>query len=94
MVAMCASLARRAVTPASLGCTWCAVFVNTAEGHPPTQQLSRLDCVKQLFHAFANRSMAYQYAHVIGLTLFGSDVVMSCEATELFVHFQVWCVNG
>ena len=71
-----------------------AVFCNTSEGFPPTECLSRLDVVKALFHALANRSMAYTYKHVIGLTLFGSDVRQTCDLTELFVNFQVPCAAG
>lgn len=67
-----------------------SVFCNTSEGFPPTERLSRLDVVKALFHSLANRSMAYTYRHVIGLTLFGSEVKRSCDLTELFVNFQVW----
>jgi len=50
--------------------------------------MTRLGAVKQFFHAFANRSMAYRYPHVIGLTLFGNAAKRSCELTELFVNFQ------
>ena len=67
----------------SLTCTrW------TVQGREPVQPLTRLGAVAQFFHAFANRSMAYRYPHVIGLTLFGDSAVRSCELTELFVNFQ------
>ena len=32
--------------------------------------------------------MAYHLPHLIGLTMFGSEVTQSCELTELFVNFQ------
>jgi hypothetical protein len=63
------------------------VFCNTDVGFPPSPPFSRLDVVKALFHALANRSMAYTYRHVIGLTLFASDVTRTCDLTELFVNF-------
>eukprot|EP00118_Oscarella_pearsei_P023373 m.279389 g.279389 ORF g.279389 m.279389 type:complete len:667 (+) comp40623_c0_seq3:1198-3198(+) len=50
--------------------------------------MSRISAVKQLFHAFANRSMAYNYPHVIGLTLFGSTVSVVSEVSELFESFK------
>ena len=52
------------------------------------EPLTRLGAVSAFFHAFANRSMAYRYPHVIGLTLFGDTAKRSCELTELFVNFQ------
>lgn len=55
-------------------------------------QLSRLDCVKQLLHAFANRSMAYDLPHAIGLTLIGAKssnrVTCVCPVTEAFENFK------
>ncbi|XP_065835771.1 uncharacterized protein [Oscarella lobularis] len=48
----------------------------------------RLNAVKELFHAFANRSMAYDHPHVIGLTLFGTTVAVASEVTELFESFK------
>lgn len=61
--------------------------------------MTRIGAVKQLFHAFANRSMAYNYPHVIGLTLFGSSVKVVSKVSELFESFKVnmfhstdwWC---
>ena len=50
--------------------------------------LSRLDIVKELFKTFADRSMAYNYHHVIGLTLFNKQVEVVSSVSEEFVHFQ------
>ena len=50
--------------------------------------LNRLDTVKQLFHAYANRSMAYNLPHVVGLTLFGSKVKVACPLTEAYESFK------
>ena len=51
-------------------------------------QLDRMDTVKQLFHAYANRSMAYNLPHVVGLTLFGSKVKVACPLTEAYESFK------
>ena len=53
-----------------------------------TVQLNRIDTVKQLFHAYANRSMAYNLPHVVGLTLFGSEVQVACPLTEAYESFK------
>ena len=67
----------------------CLLLVLTVDqGLPPMEPLTRLGAVSAFFHAFANRSMAYRYPHVIGLTLFGDTAKRSCELTELFVNFQ------
>ena len=50
--------------------------------------VTRLGAVKQLFHAFANRTMAYNLFHVIGLTVFATQVNCVSKVTELFEQFQ------
>ena len=55
--------------------------------------LSRLDIVKELFKTFADRSMAYNYHHVIGLTLFDEDVEVVSSVSEEFVLFQAVVQN-
>ena len=50
--------------------------------------MTRLQAVKQLFHAFANRSMAYNLHNVIGLTLFATDIKVHSRVTELFERFK------
>eukprot|EP01046_Picozoa_sp_COSAG06_P034093 COSAG06_NODE_3539_length_5209_cov_18.158513_5_plen_207_part_00 len=53
--------------------------------------LTRLDTVKQLFHAFSNRSQAYAFNHSIGLITFGSfssTQTFDCEITDLFERFK------
>ena len=49
--------------------------------------LSRLECVKHLFLAFANRCQAYAYATEIGLITFSSQVETPCPLTP---HFEVF----
>lgn len=50
--------------------------------------LDRIAVTKQLFHAFANRSMAYQTGVVIGLTQYGERPSRVVALTELFEHFK------
>ena len=50
--------------------------------------VSRLNAVKQLFHAFANRTMAYNLFHVVGLTVFASKLTCVSKVTELFEQFK------
>ena len=50
--------------------------------------VTRLGAVKQLFHAFANRTMAYNLFHVIGLTVFATKVTCVSKVTELFEQFK------
>jgi Mg-chelatase subunit ChlD len=51
-------------------------------------KLSKLDMAKQLFGAYANRSMASDHVHKIGLCLFGSDVSIAMELTRMFEGFK------
>ena len=44
--------------------------------------------MKQLFFAFANRHVAYQYKSVIGLTTFATEAKRWCHATENLGTFQ------
>ena len=50
--------------------------------------VSRLNAVKQLFHAFANRTMAYNLFHVVGFTLFANKLTYVSKVTELFEQFK------
>lgn len=51
-------------------------------------RLTRIQTVKQLFHAYINRSQAYNYANHIGLMLFGTNVDYTCKITPLFEVFR------
>eukprot|EP01012_Entosiphon_sulcatum_P032012 TRINITY_DN4074_c0_g1_i1.p1 TRINITY_DN4074_c0_g1~~TRINITY_DN4074_c0_g1_i1.p1 ORF type:complete len:1661 (-),score=246.09 TRINITY_DN4074_c0_g1_i1:94-5052(-) len=55
---------------------------------PPSQRLSRIDTVKQLFNAFVNRTQAYNCRNTVGLILFGSDVNVTCQLTPIFEDFR------
>ncbi|XP_062304322.1 uncharacterized protein LOC134008805 [Osmerus eperlanus] len=50
--------------------------------------MKRIDAVKELFHAFATRTMAYNLHHVIGLMTFGSLVQMVHAFTETLETFM------
>ena len=53
-----------------------------------SDNLSRLDVVKQCFVAMANRSMAYDLPHVIGLTTFNHKVDKALSMSEHFESFK------
>ena len=50
--------------------------------------LTRMDAVKQLFHAFCNRTEAYDLQHHVSLITFGSKVVEVCNFTSSFEKFK------
>ncbi len=50
--------------------------------------MTRLQAVKQLFHAFVNRTQAYEFATQVGLTLFGSAVAQRCPVTPVLSRFR------
>jgi ubiquitin-protein ligase len=52
------------------------------------RELCRIECVKQLFHAFVNRSQAYDYCNEIGLALFGDEVQVVCPISPVFEDFR------
>ncbi|XP_072047053.1 uncharacterized protein [Amphiura filiformis] len=49
---------------------------------------SRLSVVQQMFCTFADRSMAYNFQHVIGLVTFNSTPSVTGKLTEFFVEFK------
>ncbi|KAH3762366.1 ubiquitin-conjugating enzyme E2 [Pelomyxa schiedti] len=51
-------------------------------------RMTRLDIVKQLFNAFINRSLAYNYPVQIGLVLFSDEPSLECDITPLFEEFR------
>jgi hypothetical protein len=53
-----------------------------------SRRLTRLDTVKQLFHAFTGRMEAYDLRNQIGLVLFGSEASCACEITPFFEPFK------
>nr|XP_006817456.1 PREDICTED: uncharacterized protein LOC100368888 [Saccoglossus kowalevskii] len=52
------------------------------------QSMKKIEAVKHLFHAFADRSIAYDFWHVIGLTTFCTDIVVVDECTEALNSFK------
>jgi len=51
-------------------------------------RMTRMQTVKQLFHAFVNRCQAYDYATQIGLIIFDSDVDYTCPLTQVLEDFR------
>ncbi|XP_041956477.1 uncharacterized protein LOC121715138 isoform X4 [Alosa sapidissima] len=51
-------------------------------------KMRKLDAVKQLFDAFANRSMAYDFPHLISLVTFGRGVKIMHRFTENLEKFK------
>jgi Mg-chelatase subunit ChlD len=50
--------------------------------------LNRLGGVKSFFSAFADRTMAYSFRHVISLITFQSTIEVQTDFTEMFVQFK------
>eukprot|EP00823_Brevimastigomonas_motovehiculus_P004822 TRINITY_DN329_c0_g2_i1.p1 TRINITY_DN329_c0_g2~~TRINITY_DN329_c0_g2_i1.p1 ORF type:complete len:1132 (+),score=310.68 TRINITY_DN329_c0_g2_i1:61-3456(+) len=50
--------------------------------------MTRMDTVKQFFHAYSNRCMAYNLAQQIGLIVFGDIASVECRMTPLFERFK------
>lgn len=55
---------------------------------PVNTELTRLTTVKQLFHAFINRSQAYDFPVQLGLITFSSEVKYVCPLTALYDEFR------
>ena len=53
-----------------------------------TDELQRIGAVKAFFSAFADRTMAYNFHHVISLIFFDSKVKTICLFTDLFIQFK------
>ncbi|MBN3296992.1 MAD4 protein, partial [Amia calva] len=58
------------------------------ECYDKVTKMKRIDAVKQLFHAFANRSMAYDFKHVIGLMRVGGKATILHTFTETMETFK------
>ena len=52
--------------------------------------LSRTAAVNMMYHAFANRSAAYNHPHVVGLVTCSSKPTLACAVTESWRK----CVGG
>lgn len=50
-----------------------------------SEGLERIGAVKAFFSAFADRTMAYNFNHVISLIFFDSEVKTMCLFTDLFI---------
>eukprot|EP01083_Nonionella_stella_P067200 177590_1 len=49
--------------------------------------LNRLEVIKECWHAFINRSTAYDFPNEIGLIVFDSDVEKKCDITSSYEKF-------
>ena len=68
-----------------------AMCTSTCECPGAASCLTRVETVKQLFHAFSNRSQAYAFRHSVGLMKFGSfdeTPTFDCNITDLFESFK------
>lgn len=53
-----------------------------------TQRLSRLMATKSFFKAFADRTQAYNFKHVLSLVIFSNSIEVKCNFTEFFKSFK------
>ena len=51
-------------------------------------EMDRMSAVKAFFGAFADRTMASDFHHVISLVLFNNKLTLKCDFTELFTQFK------
>lgn len=56
--------------------------------------LLRIGAVKSFFEAFAYRTMAYNFEHVISLILFDNVAEMKVDFTESFQDFNLLVANA
>lgn len=61
---------------------------NNREHGPRDKSMTRLEVVKQLFNAFVDRSLAYDYPCAIGLVCFGGKVTERCKLTAAYESFR------
>jgi ubiquitin-conjugating enzyme E2 D/E len=55
-----------------------------------TVGMKRIDAVKAFFNAFADRTMAYDFKHVISLVFFNNALNQICDFTEVLNQFKYW----
>lgn len=48
-----------------------------------------MSAVKEFFHAFANRTMAYDFHHVISLIFFNNSIEVKSDFTEGNFNFSI-----
>ena len=65
-----------------------AIVQSPYKSQQSSAKLSRLDIVKQLFNAFVNRSLAYNYPTRVALTLFNDHIENVCKFTPSFELFR------
>ncbi|KAG7457026.1 hypothetical protein MATL_G00242160 [Megalops atlanticus] len=57
------------------------------------ESMTRIEAVKQLFHCFTDRTMAYDFHHVISLVTFGREVKQFHTFTETLETFKKYVDN-
>ncbi len=62
------------------------------ECYDTDSQMKRIDAVKQIFDSFSNRSMSYDFQHVICLVMFNDKVTTLLKFTENLETFKVFVV--
>ena len=60
-----------------------------SESHSQSSVYSKLTAAKDFFFAFANRTDAYGFAHVIGLITFENKVTVQVMFTPVMDYFKV-----
>lgn len=60
------------------------------ECYDTDSQMMRIDAVKQIFDSFSNRSMSYDFQHVICLVMFNDKVKILLKFTENLETFKVF----
>lgn len=57
-------------------------------GSDYSNDLERIGAIKAFFSAFADRTMAYDFNHVVSLMFFNNKTHEMCGFTELFTQFK------
>jgi ubiquitin-protein ligase len=79
---------RGRVTIKSTNQEWLITMSGPHKSETSRKHLTRLETCKQLFHAFINRSLAYDYPIEIGLLEFGTKVSVTCPFTPMYETFR------
>lgn len=58
------------------------------------KDLNRIGAVKSFFEAFAYRTIAYNFEHVVSLILFDNQIEIQCDFTEAIYDFNRFVANA
>ncbi len=56
------------------------------------EYVTRLMATQSFFKAFADRTMAYNFRHVVALVIFNNSIDLRCQFTESFLSFK-WHID-